>query len=312
MTMEFQSLPPEPCGRAAEERRGIRRTRSKATRRSISSMSPAEARQLDSQWRGTFDLGAKQGQTIRQRETITGFRSSLPVKSRYVREKRKAAGDAAEVAGRSARLRAARHHRRRRHGRRLRGPSIVDRPHRRREDAQAVGQGPRRAARQVHLRSGRHRRARPSEHRADLRPRRERRRRTVLLDEARPRHALGQGDPPEAARRKPEHPAARGRRGGVRPRRRRDPSRPEAGKRHARRLRRSAGDGLGPGADHARVRPRRRRVPGRQPGRHAGLHGAGNGQGPGRERSTRRATSICSARSCTRSSAASRPTRAAT
>jgi WD40 repeat protein/serine/threonine protein kinase len=54
------------------------------------SMSPAEARLVDSQWRGTFDLGAKQGQTIRQRETVTGFRSSLPVKSRYIREKRQA------------------------------------------------------------------------------------------------------------------------------------------------------------------------------------------------------------------------------
>ncbi|HEX3599616.1 MAG TPA: protein kinase, partial [Lacipirellulaceae bacterium] len=53
-------------------------------------MSPADVRQLDSQWRDTVDPGAKQGQTIRQHETITGFRSSLPVKSRYVREKRKA------------------------------------------------------------------------------------------------------------------------------------------------------------------------------------------------------------------------------
>jgi hypothetical protein len=44
---------------------------------------------LDSQWRGTFEHGTKQSQTIRQRETVTGFRSSLPVKSRYVREKRK-------------------------------------------------------------------------------------------------------------------------------------------------------------------------------------------------------------------------------
>ena len=51
-------------------------------------MSPGEAQLMDSQWRGTLELGAKQGQTIRQRETITGFRSSLPVKSRYVREKR--------------------------------------------------------------------------------------------------------------------------------------------------------------------------------------------------------------------------------
>jgi hypothetical protein len=44
---------------------------------------------LDSQWRGTFERGTKQSQTIRQKETVTGFRSSLPVKSRYVREKRK-------------------------------------------------------------------------------------------------------------------------------------------------------------------------------------------------------------------------------
>jgi hypothetical protein len=53
-------------------------------------MTSDDASQLDSQWRGTIEQGAKQGQTIRQRETVTGFRSSLPVKSRYVREKRKA------------------------------------------------------------------------------------------------------------------------------------------------------------------------------------------------------------------------------
>jgi WD40 repeat protein/serine/threonine protein kinase len=53
-------------------------------------ISPADAQKLSSQWSGTFDPNAKQGQTIRQKETVTGFRSSLPVKSRYVREKRKA------------------------------------------------------------------------------------------------------------------------------------------------------------------------------------------------------------------------------
>ncbi len=53
-------------------------------------LSPADAQKLSSQWSGTFDPNAKQGQTIRQKETVTGFRSSLPVKSRYVREKRKA------------------------------------------------------------------------------------------------------------------------------------------------------------------------------------------------------------------------------
>jgi WD40 repeat protein len=47
---------------------------------------------LDSQWRGTFDHGTKQSQTIRQKETVTGFRSSLPVKSRYIREKRTSPG----------------------------------------------------------------------------------------------------------------------------------------------------------------------------------------------------------------------------
>ncbi|MEX2307121.1 MAG: protein kinase [Pirellulales bacterium] len=74
----------------------------KATRRSTHTLesdrtidlevSPADARHLDSQWRGTFDSEARQGQTIRQRETVTGFRSSLPVKSRYIRERRKAGG----------------------------------------------------------------------------------------------------------------------------------------------------------------------------------------------------------------------------
>lgn len=71
----------------------------KATRRSTHTLesdktidlgdSSDEAQKLDSQWRGTFDLGTKQGQTIRQRETVGSFRSSLPVKSRYIREKRK-------------------------------------------------------------------------------------------------------------------------------------------------------------------------------------------------------------------------------
>jgi WD40 repeat protein len=94
LTMEFQ--PPGDVvndgGDAAEE----------SSRRSTHSlekdvtvdldMSSADAQTLDSQWRGTFDLGTGQGQTIRQKETVSGFRSSLPVKSRYVREKRKSAG----------------------------------------------------------------------------------------------------------------------------------------------------------------------------------------------------------------------------
>jgi hypothetical protein len=53
-------------------------------------MPPAEAEFVDSQWRGTFDLASKQGQTIRQKATITGLRSWLPVKSGYVRDNRDA------------------------------------------------------------------------------------------------------------------------------------------------------------------------------------------------------------------------------
>ena len=57
-------------------------------------MTSEDVSKLDSQWRDTIDPGAKHGQTIRQRETVSGFRSSLPVKSRYVREKRKAGAPA--------------------------------------------------------------------------------------------------------------------------------------------------------------------------------------------------------------------------
>jgi WD40 repeat protein/serine/threonine protein kinase len=55
-------------------------------------LTPSELEQLDSQWRGTFEVGSKQSQTIRQKETVSGFRSSLPVKSRYIRERRKSDG----------------------------------------------------------------------------------------------------------------------------------------------------------------------------------------------------------------------------
>jgi WD40 repeat protein/serine/threonine protein kinase len=92
MTMEFQSLS-EASGLGApphSDKATGRSTHSLDSEKTVDlSMSPAEANLMDSQWRGTFDLGTKQGQTIRQRETITGYRSSLPVKSRYVREKRK-------------------------------------------------------------------------------------------------------------------------------------------------------------------------------------------------------------------------------
>jgi WD40 repeat protein/serine/threonine protein kinase len=94
LTIDYSQLPPEQVEQIQTgeppKKKTRRSTHSLEHDRTVDfSMSPAEARHLDSQWRGTFDLGAKQGQTIRQRETVTGFRSSLPVKSRYIREKRK-------------------------------------------------------------------------------------------------------------------------------------------------------------------------------------------------------------------------------
>ncbi len=87
LTMEFQAASAEGESPKKATRRS---THTLESDRTVDlQMSPAEARKLDSQWRGTFDLGAKQSQTIRQKETVTGFRSSLPVKSRYIREKRK-------------------------------------------------------------------------------------------------------------------------------------------------------------------------------------------------------------------------------
>jgi WD40 repeat protein/serine/threonine protein kinase len=91
MTMEFVALPNSD---SADGGSGVSPTRRsthtfEADKTIDLGMSPGEADLIDSKWRGTFDVEAKQGQTIRQRETISGFRSSLPVKSRYVREKRK-------------------------------------------------------------------------------------------------------------------------------------------------------------------------------------------------------------------------------
>ncbi|HEX5470570.1 MAG TPA: protein kinase, partial [Lacipirellulaceae bacterium] len=96
MTMEFQAPGPAAPGEAVPQagegdRKSRRSTHTLESDKTVDlEMSPAEVRLIDSQWRGTFEHGTKQGQTIRQRETIQGFRSSLPVKSRYVREKRKA------------------------------------------------------------------------------------------------------------------------------------------------------------------------------------------------------------------------------
>lgn len=91
MTMEFTSVSGEPAAEEPPKKTNRRSTHTLESDRTVDlTMSPDEAKRFDSQWRGTFDRDAKQGQTIRQKETVTGFRSSLPVKSRFIREKRKA------------------------------------------------------------------------------------------------------------------------------------------------------------------------------------------------------------------------------
>ena len=72
MTMEFQAL---PGAAAPDDPKPTRRsTHTYESDKTIDlSMSPAEAQLMDSQWRGTLEHGTKQGQTIRQRETITGL-----------------------------------------------------------------------------------------------------------------------------------------------------------------------------------------------------------------------------------------------
>jgi WD40 repeat protein/serine/threonine protein kinase len=88
-TMEFQAPPAEPPTKPTR-----RSTHTLESDKTVDlTMSPDDMRHLDSQWRGTIDPEVKQSQTLRQRETVTGFRSSLPVKSRYVREKRKAGAE---------------------------------------------------------------------------------------------------------------------------------------------------------------------------------------------------------------------------
>src|SRR5262249_35866948 len=91
-TMEFDTLASIENERAAP--RGPRATHALESDKTIDlDMSPSDVRHLDSHWRDTIDPGAKHGQTIRARETVTGFRSTLPVKSRYVRDKRKDSGE---------------------------------------------------------------------------------------------------------------------------------------------------------------------------------------------------------------------------
>lgn len=84
MTMEFQ---PSPGATAGDKPPG-HPTHTLESDMTVDLGPPADPQQVESQWRGTVDPSTNQSQTIRQKETMTGFRSSLPVKSRYVREKK--------------------------------------------------------------------------------------------------------------------------------------------------------------------------------------------------------------------------------
>ncbi len=94
MTMEYQS-PPEPAPAASDgessdsgNKPAGRSTHAPATDITVElGIAPADAERISVQWGGTFDRGTQQGHTIRQRETVTGFRSSLPVKSRFIRSR---------------------------------------------------------------------------------------------------------------------------------------------------------------------------------------------------------------------------------
>ena len=98
MTIEF---PPEAAGDAASkdsastidsiDQRAPRRTHpiDSDLTLDLASLPPEERKRLESEWGSTFTPGSRQGQTIRQKETVTSHRSSLPVKSRFVRERQK-------------------------------------------------------------------------------------------------------------------------------------------------------------------------------------------------------------------------------
>ena len=242
--------PPGQAGDGHVRPRADDRVRRQRARTSTSRCSPRSGKAASRKAAATL------GATIKQKETITGIVRQQLVADRQVAARARPAAQpapAGHVAGRRARLRAAERHRRRRHGRRLRRPAVVDRPHRRAQDAQE-------------------------------RRRRDAAQRDKFISEAVvtgeldhpnivPIYDLGANDEgalfysmkrvkgtpwnkvikEKSLDENLQHPAARRRRGGVRPRQRRDSPRPEARERHARRLRRSAGDGLGPGAGHARV-----------------------------------------------------------
>ena len=92
MTMEFQT--PPSIGEPPTDRKRHSTHSLESDKRSTSACRlPKCAATSTRSGAARSTGGTKQGQTIRQRETVSGFRSSLPVKSRYVREKRKAGGE---------------------------------------------------------------------------------------------------------------------------------------------------------------------------------------------------------------------------
>jgi hypothetical protein len=93
LTLEFVPPPADPLNQSGDRptRRSTHTFESDLTL-DLGSLPPEEVSKLESQWKGTFDPGSKQGQTIRQKDTVSGFRSSLPVKSRFIREKRRNGG----------------------------------------------------------------------------------------------------------------------------------------------------------------------------------------------------------------------------
>jgi hypothetical protein len=79
MTIMFQAPPGSPTMEEPADKPTRRSTHTLESDKTVDlGMPPDEASLVDLHWRGTFDHGTKQGQTIRQKETISGFRSSLP------------------------------------------------------------------------------------------------------------------------------------------------------------------------------------------------------------------------------------------
>lgn len=65
-----------------------RSTRSPMSDKTIDlAISPSDAEHISMQWDGVVDARSRPGQTLRQKETVTGYRSSLQVKSRYLRSR---------------------------------------------------------------------------------------------------------------------------------------------------------------------------------------------------------------------------------